>query len=89
MKFIKAIYIAQDETRRFVASHLARPLLCAYHYENTPMQYTAIFHGCKNDNYRMKKINIFLIFPQNIDCGYTEAVLTSTHNICFRAKIRK
>ena len=30
------------------------PLLCAYvimHYENTPMQYTAIFHGCKNDNF--------------------------------------
>ena len=21
------------------------------HYENTPMQYTAIFHGCKNDNF--------------------------------------
>ena len=22
-----------------------------YHYENTPMQYTAIFQGCKNDNF--------------------------------------
>ena len=41
------------------------------HYENTPMQYTAIFHGCKNDNFQMKNINIFLIFAQNIDCGYT------------------
>ena len=20
------------------------------HYENTPMQYTTIFHGCKNDD---------------------------------------
>ena len=43
--------------------------------------------------------NIFLIFAQNIDCGYTlepphrggarrfygEAVLTSTHNLCFAA----
>ena len=33
------------------------------------------------------------IFAQNIDCGFTlelsEAVLTSTHNLCFRAKIRK
>ena len=35
------------------------------------------------------------IFALNIDCGYTlepalsEAVLTSTHNLCFRAKIRK
>ena len=27
---------------------------------------------------------IFHIFAQNIDCGYTtEAVLTSTHNLCF------
>ena len=57
------------------------------------MQYTAIFYGCKNVNLQMKNYNIFLIFAQNIDCGYTleprEAVLTSTHNLCFRAKIRK
>ena len=33
----------------------------------------------------------FLIFALNINCGYSieEAVLTSTHNVCFRAKIRK
>ena len=36
----------------------------------------------------------FLIFAQNIECGYTlepppEAVLRSTHNLCFGAKIRK
>ena len=41
------------------------------HYENTPMQYTAIFYGCKNDNFQMKNSDIFLIFAQNIDCGYT------------------
>ena len=35
------------------------------------MQYTAIFHGCKNDNFQMKNSDIFLIFAQNIDCGYT------------------
>ena len=35
--------------------------------------------------------DIFLIFAQNIDFGYTlnEAVLTSIHNLCFGAKIRK
>ena len=46
---------------------------CLYtgHYENTPMQYTAIFHGCKNGHFQMKMFNIFLIFAQNIDCGYT------------------
>ena len=26
---------------------------------------------------------IFFFFAQNIDCGYTEAVLTRTHNLCF------
>ena len=34
----------------------------------------------------------FLMFAQNKDCGYTigaEAVLTSTHNLCFGAKLRK
>ena len=50
-----------------------------YHYENTPIQ--------------IKNSDIFYIFAQNIDCGYSfskhrlwvldEAVLTSTHNICF------
>ena len=41
------------------------------YYANTPMQYTAIFHGCKNDNFQMIFFYIFLIFAQNIDCGYT------------------
>ena len=44
--------------------------LNSLHYANTPMQYTAIFHGCKNVNFQMKN-NIFLIFAQSIDCGYT------------------
>ena len=42
-----------------------------YHYANTPMQDTAIFHSCKNVNFQMKFFNIFLIFAQNIDCGFT------------------
>ena len=29
------------------------------------------FHGCKNDYFQMKKLDIFLIFAQNIDFGYT------------------
>ena len=51
--------------RRFNYSELI------FHYENTPMQYTVIFHGRKNDNFQMKNCNIFLIFARNIDCGYT------------------
>ena len=54
------------------------------------MYYTAIFHGCKNNNFQMKNGDSFLIFVQNIDCVYTlEPPLKSTHNLCFRAKICK
>ena len=58
------------------------------------MQYTVIFHGCKNDNFQMKIEIVFYIFAQKYVVGtrfnrLDEAVLTSTHNLCFRAKIRK
>ena len=36
-----------------------------------PMQYSANFHGCKNDDFQMKNCDILLIFAQNIDRGYT------------------
>ena len=35
------------------------------------MQYTEIFKVVKNENFQWKKFDIFLIFAQNIDCGYT------------------
>ena len=38
------------------------------HYANAPMQYTALFHGCKNVHFQIK---LFIIFAQNIDCRYT------------------
>ena len=41
------------------------------HYETMPMQYTAIFQGCKNYNFQMKNCDIFIIFAQYIDRGYT------------------
>ena len=47
-------------------SLLSSSFVCA-HCENTPMQYTAIFHGCKNDTFQVTKCDIFLIFAQNID----------------------
>ena len=53
----------------------------------------------KTENFQIKNSDIFLISAQNIDCGYSleppqrggsnkypqaiEAVLTSTHNLCF------
>ena len=65
--------------------YLLRITYDSLHYENTPMQYTAIFHGCKNDNCQMKIFDIFLIFCSK----HRLWVLTSTHNLCFGAKIRK
>ena len=56
-------------------------------YENTPMLYTDCSQVVKIENFQQKVFNIFLIFAQNIDCGYTS--LTSTYNLCFGAKIRK
>ena len=52
------------------------------------MQYTDIFQKKKNENFIGKK-NIFNISAQNMDCGCTLAVLTSTHNLCFISKIKK
>ena len=43
------------------------PVSLRYH----AMQYTANFNGCKNDNFQLKMIDYFLVFAQNIDCGYT------------------
>ena len=43
-----------------------------------PMQYKEIFKVVKNENFPSENFDIFLIFAQN-----TEAVLTSTHNLCF------
>ena len=41
------------------------------HYENLPMQYTEIFLPVKIEKFHWIFKNIFLIFAQNIDCGYT------------------
>ena len=61
-----------DSTIPLLPQALASLCGCtAGHYANTPMQYTAIFHGCKNVNFQMKNFHIFLIFAQNIDCGYS------------------
>ena len=43
----------------------------ATHYDSMPMQYLTIFDGCTNNNFQMKKVDIFLIFAPNIDRGYT------------------
>ena len=51
--------------KKITAAFPLLPLSAEYaHYENTPMQYTAIFHSCKNDNFQMKNFDIVLIFAK-------------------------
>ena len=45
--------------------------IASRHYENLPMQYTEMFLASKFENFQLKIFDIFLIFAQNIDCGYT------------------
>ena len=58
------------------------------------MQYTEIFSAVKIENFIRKNFDIFNIFAQNIDCGYTlepprRGGSNEYHNLCFGAKIRK
>ena len=39
------------------------------HYENTPMRYTAIFRGCKNNNFQLNVFDYFHIFAQTYIVG--------------------
>ena len=50
--------------------------------------YSDFVSDVKNENVQLKKFGIFLIFAQNIDCGYMleppgRGGSTSTHNLCF------
>ena len=52
------------------------------HYENTPMQYTTIFHGGKNLNFQMKKkCYIFLIFTSR--AKIRETIYPSKPQSCY------
>ena len=54
-------------------------------------KYGEFFSAVKPENFIRKFLIFFSTFAQNIDCVYTEAVLTSTLKLCvfFVAKIRK
>ena len=41
------------------------------------VQYEAIFKSGKNDIFRWKNVTFFLIFAQNIDCGYPQSMFKS------------
>ena len=40
-------------------------------FRNMPMHYAKVFKGCKNDKFLDKNYDIFLMFAQNTDRGYT------------------
>ena len=59
----------EGRATRFRMNHELAPWY--FHYENMPMQYTVIFKVVKKENFQWKFFDIFLIFAQNIDCGYS------------------
>ena len=64
--------ILRDSDRSYTNQPVQTCELPIYvHYENTPMQHTAIFRARKSDNFHLKMFDSFLIFAQNIDCGNT------------------
>ena len=91
-------YIFKNLQKRQTSGELFQAILCGnrtrYNYVNTVSYIYCDFYGCKNVNIQMKHKDIYLYFAQNIDCGYfletpciiVDAVLTSSHNPCFRAK---
>ena len=50
---------------------MANIIIKKSHNDNLPMQYTANFSGCKDDNFHLKMIDSVLVFGQKINCGYT------------------
>ena len=69
---------SQDATRMSYDKSTEYAMIKRFHYANMPMEYTAIFHGCKSDNFQMKNCDtvikncdILLIFARNLDRGYT------------------
>ena len=63
------------------------------HYDNTSMQYTVIFHGCKDVNFQlMFCLFLFLLQTELVGTSenrLSEGVLTSTDSLCFTAKKKK
>ena len=58
---------------RFKGKALLMTSLCYFpwHYEHTPIQIYWDFYHQKNENFQIKKSDIFHVFAQNIDCWYS------------------
>ena len=93
-----SVYLNLEEEKK-TEHFMVRDMWSGYHYANMPMLYAAIFKGCKNDKFLDEKI-CFISHFCSIHTLWVhvrtasikaviEAVLRNTHNLCFRAKIRK
>ena len=56
--------------RYSLSSLLILYLSISLHYADMPMHYAEILKGYNNDTFLDEKNYIFLIFAQNIECGY-------------------
>ena len=52
---MQRVNFSENICRMLVFIRIALLHYVVIHHENTSMQYTVIFHGCKNDNFQMKK----------------------------------
>ena len=62
--------VSRQQLRYQISSHYSETESKLY-YENTPIQIYWKFYPPKNENFQIKKSNIFLISAQNIDCVYS------------------
>ena len=65
----KLVYLTLSKVR--LCTYAMCSLDCFCHYENMPMQCTEIFKVVKNENFKQKNVDSFLIFAQSIHCGYS------------------
>ena len=63
--------VGNPEDRFFYTTRLKYPTETVEHYDNTSIQYTENFRTVKIGNFHLKNYENFLIFAQNINCGYT------------------
>ena len=68
--FIKSMYTTIEAASNICADQTVH-CICHNITQTRPCNKLQFFHSCENDNFQMKFFDSFLIFAQNIDCGYT------------------
>ena len=54
--FVLVIFVLENLSEMFPSVNKPKSLQLNLHYGNMSVQYTAIFHGCKNGKFHMKKM---------------------------------